>query len=214
VACAAQLTLDGRAYGAHLSVAPALLSVSASGVPSSVLQGVVPDWAQAAPCEVSVTLARGALDAGALAALEPGDVLIPCEVWADAGAWSEARLYCDAFTEPLATLCVQADAGAGGGLLARGPAPRAVAPRAPSDGVVAFSVDAARASVPLSDLSRWLAEERVPLPVDPAAPLTLFVAGQPVARGHLVRDQGDVGLCIERTLRPLQSSAGSPNTAA
>ncbi|MCA9536012.1 MAG: hypothetical protein KC593_20135 [Myxococcales bacterium] len=198
VACAARLSTQGRSYGARLSVAPALLGPAVRA--SAAVDGrALPGWAREHACVASVELAHGSLPGDELAALQAGDVLVPTHAWADAGAWSTATLRCDAFDEPVASLHVDAN-----GTLQTAP-PR---PRPPTSSPASqpgadwtdFSVVAARVSVSLGDLFRWLSEGRVPLAVDPAAPLTLFVADRPVAQGLLVRDRANVGLCVARVL--------------
>jgi hypothetical protein len=51
------------------------------------------------------------------------------------------------------------------------------------------------------DVARWLSEGRLPLDVDPHAPLTLWSEGHALAHGRLVRDRSDVGLCVESVRR-------------
>ena len=95
VACAARLTLQGRVYGAQLSVSVEALP-SLSSLPSTLTRAAqsVPAWAREATCVVTLELARGALEAGCLAGLEPGDVVVPHAVLAEPGAWETAALPC------------------------------------------------------------------------------------------------------------------------
>ena len=68
-------------------------------------------------------------------------------------------------------------------------------------GEARFTIEAARVRAPLVDVARWLSEGPLPLDVDPLAPLTLWSQGHALARGRLVRDRGDVGLCVESVRR-------------
>lgn len=202
LACSARVTLQGRVYGAQLSVnvdaLPALPSMRAPRPVTSL-----PEWVANSPCQVTLELARGALESATLASLEPGDVLIPDVVTAEPGAWESATLRCDAFPQPLAT--VRVDPRGALSLVEAREAASLDAPAVP-EGHVLFSVEAARVSVRIADVQRWLAEGRLPLDVDPHAPLTLFVGQHALARGHLVRDRGDVGLCVESVRTPPPST--------
>ena len=199
VACAARLTLQGRVYGARLSVSVEALP-SLSSLPSTLTRAAqsVPAWAREATCVVTLELARGALEAGCLAGLEPGDVVVPHAVLAEPGAWETAALRCDAFDRALAS--VRRDPS---GALHLRPMPH----DAGTEGLAAdaeetlFTVEAARVRAPLVDVARWLSEGRLPLDVDPHAPLTLWSEGHALAHGRLVRDRSDVGLCVESVRR-------------
>ena len=199
VACAAHLTLQGRVYGAQLSVAiEALPSLSSS--PSALTRAAqsVPAWAREATCVVTLELARGALEAGSLAGLEPGDVVVPDCVLAEPGAWDTAVLRCDAFDHAVAS--VRRDPS---GALHLRPLPHDAGAEGPVSeaGEARFTIEAARVRAPLVDVARWLSEGPLPLDVDPLAPLTLWSQGHALARGRLVRDRGDVGLCVESVRR-------------
>lgn len=223
VACAVRVQLHGRAHGAHVSVALDALPLPTEALAAALTRGALPSWARDEPCELSITIAGGALPGEVLHALQPGDLLIPAELWADSGAWRTAALCCDALGGPIARVVWDADDA-----LLRIDTSARVAdqcilraehfdaePQAPGDlaAEVPFRIDAARVTMPLHELARWLRDERVPLTVDPDAPLTLYAAGRPVARGRLVRDGANVGLCVER-VAATYSSAGSPNTDA
>lgn len=193
VACAARLSLQGHVYGAQLAVATEALPLLASAGALLQVAARVPAWAREAPCVVTLELARGALDEGALASLEPGDVVVPDEVVAEPGAWETARLRCDAFESTLARVRRGAD-----GALHLTPTTHDAGSHAALDaGCTAFTVEAVRVRAPLADVARWLGEGRLPLDTDPLAPLTLWSGGRAVARGRLVRDRSDVGLCVE-----------------
>lgn len=224
IGCTARVSAQGHVFGARLTVDPLALSVPVPPLaPTLRAAQPVPSWARDAACQVTLELARGALDAVSLGSLAPGDVLVPDVVVAEPGAWETATLRCDAFPTALATVRVDAD---GALLLADGtPAATGLGATVPA-GLVPFTIEAARVSASLSDVLRWVSAGRLPLRVDPRAPLTVWEGAQATARGRLVRDRGSVGLCIE-TARPMdaetrpydvaipaQSSDGSPKTSA
>lgn len=194
LACAARVTLQGRVYGAQLSVDVTALPAPTPWPTERLREASLPEWARDASCQLTLELGRGALDAATLSSLEPGDVLIPDIVTAEPGPWESATLRCDAFAQPLASVTLDAS-----GVLmlaeARGAASLALAPSAPA--LCQFTVEAARMSVRIADVQRWLVEGRLPFTLDALAPLTLWQGRHALARGHLVRDRSDVGLCIE-----------------
>jgi len=205
LACAARVTLQGRVYGAQLSVdAGALPPLTSS--PAALLRDAqrVPAWARDTTCLVSLELARGALEAESLATLEPGDVLIPDEVWTEPGAWEYAALRCDVFAEPLATARLDAR----GALVLSDTRPLGSGGPPSDTTLTPFTIEAARVRAHLTDVLGWLADGRLPLDVDPHAPLTLWSNGHALGRGRFMRDRSDVGLCLESVRR--QEPATSP----
>ncbi len=190
IACAVGVTLAQRDYGAHVTVDPAALP--RDGV-EGLLQGELAPWWSERACTLAFQLARGVLRPDTLAALAPGDVLIPEEIFGTPRAPS-TRLYLPEAELQLGWV--------------EGPEPsRGCRPEVALSPERAVTTDTAEPPVAFSiESKRWRARYGEVLGILkgtrelPPAPesLTLFSEGHALARGTLVRVGDQLGFAVER----------------